>query len=162
MRVPTIRAVRWVIAAGVWLGCVGWAAPPAHAKRPPLTQGGAIVAKRYYTLWLRYARGEVRVTRVRRRVAPKGSPKRILPIAGPFAVVLEDRAGKVLGRYEVSFALLGPGEPDPMIAKGLTTTTRVEVPHEKGLAMFRVVDRGGKTLATQRVGTAKRKRTRAR
>jgi hypothetical protein len=117
---------------------------PVAARKPPLSIDAPSDARRYWTLRVRFDRGELEILRVRRKVVPRGRTKRIYEMAGPFEVVLLAAGGQELARHAFSFPLCGPGELDPRITKGLTADATVVVPHVAGLRVLRVQGPDGK------------------
>jgi hypothetical protein len=125
-----------------------FAAPVAPAKKPPLAINTPEVAKRYWEVRLRIARGKLAIVEAKPRVSRTG--KTIHKMAGPFRIALVGH-GEEMARYEFSFPLLGPGEHDRSIAEGMTAETKVLVPHREGLSALVAEGPGGTPRARRAV-----------
>ena len=105
----------------------------ALAKKPPLAMNTPETARRYWEIDLRIERGALSFERVRLRHDRRG--KRIFRMAGPYQLLLMGPSGE-LDRFDFSFPLIGPDQHRAPLAAGLTATTRVLVPHRRGLRSF--------------------------
>jgi len=124
---------------------------PAAAKKPPRTLGAPVVTDHYWDVTVSTARGKTTIVSAANHRSPMGARVVIHSHIGPMSLVLVGEKDRVLARRSFAWPLLGtaPDSDELGLAKGLTATVELRIPHIPGLRTLRVDDQEKKPVATK-------------